>query len=385
MDGTRLSSHLVGWDEVAEETEMRTLRSKKHGTAAYSKEEIIQRQLNRLPCSALQFDNGKNFFPLGWSTELKMLFVGTRDKNSTFYVLNGCEGPILSCIYDYLAPKYAPHVKLTIPAGFVANVNFTIGVYPQGRSIDNWPTEIEERQDLTKMSKAPQDYVSFASCGLIDFPPPQDRNVNMMPFILGQKDSLPNNLQCYYEAIESCPYLITERGKVGYLTVHESMVQANDSQRRQGLHIEAPGVILDDDDAPAAFQAGQEHRWGNGVFFEGDVYVGGIFFASSVDDTSVVYDALVDKSIPGIVDKHGGCESLRRYVGPGTKLMAGELVWMTDRTPHEALVQSVTSVRQFFRLVTSDVSHWFADHSTPNPLVPLPDNVVIVHGNKFVS
>ena len=55
------------------------------------------------------------------------------------------------------------------------------------------------------------------------------------------------------------------------------------------------------------------------------------------------------------MDKHGGCESLRRYVGPGTKLMAGELVWMTDRTPHEALVQSVTSGAERFFIRMSEL------------------------------
>ena len=341
-------------------------------------EPIIERELHRLPCSALEYHSNSNqLFPLGWSQELNTLFLGTRDKQSSLYALNGCEGPILSYIYDFLVAKYAPHVKLTIPAGCIGGFQNTIGIFSQGRSMN-----YEVRDDLSKRSIAPQDYVSFVSCGTIDFPTPQDRNVNMMPFILGQKDSLPNHLLCYHDAIESCPYLMSERGKVGYLTVHESLVRANDSQRRQGLHIEAPGVILDQW-TTTAFAAGREHYWGGGHFYNGDTFVGGIFFASSVDDTSVIYDALVDKATPGIVDNHGGCESLRGLVGPGTKLRAGELVWMTDRTPHEALVQPTTGIRQFFRVVTSNVSHWFAEHSTPNPLVTLPEHVVVVHENKF--
>ena len=60
------------------------------------------------------------------------------------------------------------------------------------------------------------------------------------------------------------------------------------------------------------------------------------------------------------------------------------MVWITDCTPHESLPLPAGKSRQYFRLVTSDVSVWYADHSTPNPLgiVP-PDNVKIVHGNKF--
>ena len=64
---------------------------------------------------------------------------------------------------------------------------------------------------------------------------------------------------------------------------------------------------------------------------------------------------------------------------------AGELIWMTDMTAHEALPQKESGFRQFFRVVTPSVSHWFADHSTKNPKVPLPSNVKVVHGNKFES
>ena len=105
--------------------------------------------------------------------------------------------------------------------------------------------------------------------------------------------------------------------------------------------------------------------------------------ASSVSGTSQVWDALVDKSAPGIVDKHGGCEDLRPLFGTGSKLEAGELIWMTDCTPHEALPQTESGFRQFFRVVTPYVSHWYADHSTANPKVALPSNVKVIHGNKF--
>ena len=105
--------------------------------------------------------------------------------------------------------------------------------------------------------------------------------------------------------------------------------------------------------------------------------------ASSVSNTSQVWDALVDKRCPGIVDKHGGCEYLRPLIGKGTKLQAGELIWMTDCTPHEALPQETSGYRQFFRVVSPYISHWYADHSTRNPKVDLPDSVTVVTGSKF--
>ena len=58
---------------------------------------------------------------------------------------------------------------------------------------------------------------------------------------------------------------------------------------------------------------------------------------------------------------------------------------MTDRTPHESLPLKTGTYRQFFRLVTSRVGLWFADHSTPNPfgIVPDPKITKIVRGSKF--
>jgi hypothetical protein len=119
------------------------------------------------------------------------------------------------------------------------------------------------------------------------------------------------------------------------------------------------------------------------MFMGPDEFNGGIYMASSVANTSQVFDALVDKNKEGIVDQHGSCEHLRRIIGPGTKLKAGELVWFTDRTPHEALPQKQSGHRTFFRVVTPRISHWFAEHNTPNPLVSLPEDVVVVRGNKF--
>ena len=65
-------------------------------------------------------------------------------------------------------------------------------------------------------------------------------------------------------------------------------------------------------------------------------------------------------------------------------MIVGEMVWMTDSTPHESLPLKKGTYRQYFRLVTSQVSVWYADHSTPNPLgITPPHHVTIVHGNKF--
>ena len=61
------------------------------------------------------------------------------------------------------------------------------------------------------------------------------------------------------------------------------------------------------------------------------------------------------------------------------------MYWITDRTPHESLPMRNEQYRQFFRIVTSEVSFWYKYHSTPNPLGVVPDPAItkIVAGNKF--
>lgn len=338
-----------------------------------SKEEI-----NRLPCLASEYWS-KQPKAYGWPP-LRLLLNGVHDCNSTLSLLSGHEGTLVRRIYAYL-PSNAEYVTLTIPA-------INIGKH-HDRMVRIYGTEgradYDDRTNIPLIppkSTSPSDFVAWTTCGKIQFPTPNNRNVNMMPFIFGDISTLPPELRCYEECIGACPVSSSDYGKVFYLTVHESFVDPASAQRREGLHIEAPGTILEEG-APA-FSPGTEHHWGIGMFYEADRYEGGIYMASSVSNTSRLYDAVVDNTVPGIVDAHGECEYLRpMFRHKGTNLKEGQLIWMTDRTPHEALPQESAGVRQFFRLVTSEISHWFAKHSTPNPKVHPPDHVAIVYGDKF--
>lgn len=109
---------------------------------------------------------------------------------------------------------------------------------------------------------------------------------------------------------------------------------------------------------------------------------GGIYMASNIDDSCQIYNAVVED--PRMIGHLGNCEHLREFLGPGTKLKAGQLCWFTDRTPHESLPLPLGTKRQFFRLVTSQVDLWYVDHSTANPTGVKPGpQVRIVHGSKF--
>jgi len=59
---------------------------------------------------------------------------------------------------------------------------------------------------------------------------------------------------------------------------------------------------------------------------------------------------------------------------------------MTDLTPHESLPLRQGTARQYFRLVTSDVSVWYEKHSTANPMGITPDwGTEIVPQSKFAA
>lgn len=124
------------------------------------------------------------------------------------------------------------------------------------------------------------------------------------------------------------------------------------------------------------FSAAWEHNSGRGCFITRDEYEGGLFMASNMDDTCEIGDALIDpKKV--IVDSHGGLvgPDLHQMLGEGNNINSNELIWLTDRTPHQAIPQKQSGFCQFFRLVISHVTIWYEEHSTPNVKVPLPSYV----------
>ncbi|KAI9309923.1 hypothetical protein DFJ73DRAFT_944724 [Zopfochytrium polystomum] len=265
-------------------------------------------------------------------------------------------------------------------------------------------------------------------------------HVNMLPFEMGHHCSLPLKCRRYSGIIDLClQHCPKEVGNVGYLTIDEGWVEPSETQRRPGLHIEAHCDVLTGTEgsghsADQFFELKPEERlWGAGSGPDVLNIEGGIFQASNVSGSCRVWDCVL-RDPCGAVGPHGSVEHLRSLLDRGapasfvslpipvanrpehlhdseqrnpapkrgtqhpaaeegsrwrgsTKLAAHELVWMTDHTPHEALPVSKRVFRQFFRLVTSRVTVWYAAHSTRNDgfgVVP-PSDVIIVAGDKFAG
>ncbi|KAJ2988674.1 hypothetical protein HDV02_005451 [Globomyces sp. JEL0801] len=240
-------------------------------------------------------------------------------------------------------------------------------------------------------------HINTKSTGLLLFPShsrfpdplkDQDGNlksvyINMMPFVFNFStiEEMSPEISRYQPMIQQCLFShATDRGKICYLTIHESYVEPGESQRRAGLHTESPGKCH--------FGKGEHQHidrffWGRG-FIEGNHLSGGIFMASNIDDSCRVWNAQIQEvDSKSIIGEHGDIEHLRNLLGPNyTSVPANSIIWITDMTPHESVPLKQRTFRQYFRLVTSEISGWYEEHSTPNPNGVKP-NAPIIKGNKF--
>lgn len=198
------------------------------------------------------------------------------------------------------------------------------------------------------------------------FPKTRYIDINMMPFIIGDKHSIPEEYRHYYNMVEQCDINEEEYGKIGYLSIKESFVDAGNTHRRGGIHTEKPKKGM-----------GWGGGWGSGKIDNG-VVKGGLYFANSVDDSCKIWDMKIDDP-----DKLGDCDRFMHMLKNEISLKAGELYWLTDETPHQSIPLKESSHRQWFRFVSSQVGIWYEAHSTKNKLGVLP-NCQVVYGSKFV-
>lgn len=246
--------------------------------------------------------------------------------------------------------------------------------YLQNKSILLKPAskKIPTISELTSMAPSPelQKQISyppevlpqFTKFNKIEFPKFTGVQCNMMPFKMNDKNSIPKEYQPYWNLIEACEIPENQRNGVWFLTVTESHVKKGATQRRPGIHTEKH----------------PKSAWGGGGWGGGkEPKVGGVYMASTSDQSSRFWNCRVEQ--PGNM---GDCEHLKDQLKNPIYLESNRLAWLTDSCPHEALPQN-EGKRQYFRLVAPEVSLWYKAHSTPNPLVALPEGIKIIENNKF--
>jgi hypothetical protein len=197
----------------------------------------------------------------------------------------------------------------------------------------------------------------------IEFPRFTGISCNMMPFIQGDPDSLPDLYKPYGHIIEKN---FLEKGEIGLLSIQESYVEANASQRgynssgiSRNVHIEVG-------------RGNGYNRWGSG----GGSSWGGrdltkledstmVLIANSISDTCRVWDSKDLRYTPD--------GDLSEYIGDypeesGIMLKSGELAKISIFTPHECVSQKDSGYRQFFRIVGKGVTGR-EPYFTINPLI----------------
>lgn len=202
--------------------------------------------------------------------------------------------------------------------------------------------------------------MSYKITGHIEFPRFAGVKCYMMPVIQGRPETLPNHLTQYADALSA---LSMENGKIGYLTVDESYVDAGRSQRGYGagtrtIHTEACLSSHGISWGPSRPSWG-----GSGVWLKPDVPVR---VANSIDDTCLVWDGDVMDTTP---DGDLSAMADRFPVETGRSLKRGEVCQISIWTPHEPRPQQFSGGRQFIRLVGDGV-YGREPHFDTNDLVP---------------
>ncbi len=195
--------------------------------------------------------------------------------------------------------------------------------------------------------------IPFKKLNTVTFPQYTGIKVNMMPIIMGDIDSIPADLRGYLPLIENCNF---KYGETVYLSVHESFVEAGQTQRRPGVHTEATS----------------NYGWGGWGGLEEEK---GIYMAST-DGRCKVWNCLHSN-----VDKHGGI--VGDLSSENEEMNENTMYWLGDKTPHESLPSKKTGQRQWFRLVSPDIGAWFTEHNTANPL-GVQAKALITNENKFI-
>jgi len=209
--------------------------------------------------------------------------------------------------------------------------------------------------------------MNFERIDTVSFPEYDGRYVNMMPIVFGDINTIPKYLRDYNDIIKKCSFKV---GTTVYLTIHESIVEKGKTQRGGGIHTDATGN--------SQYWGGNNYD-GSSTFSltkTGSIvpYNTGIYIASS-DGGCNVYDCQIEKS-----DNLGGIS--KKIKASKINCSPNNLYWITDRTPHEAIPVKKETKRQFFRLVSENISVWYSQHNTPNPFGIKP-NCKIDDNNKF--
>lgn len=202
--------------------------------------------------------------------------------------------------------------------------------------------------------------------------------VLMLPILMEDIESLPNDLAHYKQTVLELVELSPVKEGVAYLTIDEKFVKKGDTLRKKGLHVD--GIGSEDRSAngvwaTSGIQSYIVSMWDEGAkkWHQGAAAIGGMLTVSNPAGCRAW-----DKDFTGRIGYNGCCEHIR-HVFPdaeATVFEAGVAYWCNAACVHESLPVDKDMERTFVRLSMPSNAPWYSGY-TKNPKGIQPTGIVV--------
>ena len=217
-----------------------------------------------------------------------------------------------------------------------------------------WP--IVDRRDCGGVVTAslarlvePTFFSHIRQLGLIAFPAFAGVRVMMMPFKFRDRASLPASLGGWVDVVMGlCSLVRSHEEGVAYITIDEAVVQAGETHRRPGLHVDGVGPD------------GSLGGWGGG---------GGYGKSGMLTASSVVGCRGWSKDFVGTPGLNGDCAHLADQCRDDEAIIfePNGAYWCSPLAVHESIPMRESTRRQFARLSMPSDAPWYEGY-TKNPI-----------------
>jgi hypothetical protein len=213
--------------------------------------------------------------------------------------------------------------------------------------------------------------------GSVQLPDFSGVRILIMPYKLEDPEgTLPDFLAHWRPTVKALGALATTTKGTAYLTIDEAIVEAGETHRRPGMHVDGVGpdgisgaiwgggAIWSSSPSPKPPKPkkGPKQRYG----------MGGMLLASSHLGCRAW-----DQDFIGLPGPDGDCSHLSGQCDPDREILmrAGEAYWCGHLGVHEAIPMKERTARQLIRISMPSKFPWY-EGCTPNPLGILPDGPI---------
>lgn len=200
--------------------------------------------------------------------------------------------------------------------------------------------------------------------GNLDFPSFAGTRIMMMPVVLGDAESIPDQLSQWRDAYIKLCALAPFKTGVAYLTIDEQTVPAGRSHRRPGIHVDGIGP----DGRSAAYGGGGGYAAPTGMLLA---------------STHIGCRAWL-QTFKGWPRPNGDCSHLTNQCSWMSEILMqpGWVYWCGPMTVHEGISMKHDTRRQLVRLSGPSDAPWHEGY-TKNPLGIMPTGPI--HGARPAS